>query len=296
MRKITLRYLWAAFLTHNIFISKYIPDRIYLMMVFHGYTGRGVNLDCPKGFNEKIQWLKLNDRKPEYTVMADKYQAKQYTTRKIGEEYIIPTLGIWDSFNQIDFDKLPDKFVLKCTHDSGSTIIIDSKKKFNMKLAEQKLNKALKKNFFYYGREWPYKNIEKRIIAEKYIGNASQMTDYKFMCFNGKVRVILVCTERYAKDGLKLTFFDKEWNKLPFSRQYHRVSTEKIDKPANLQLMIGLAEKLAGDIPFVRVDLYEIRGKVYFGEMTFFPESGMEGFTPSEYDDILGEYITLPMK
>lgn len=265
----------------------------FLERIFEAKTGYKLNINNPETFNEKLQWLKLYDRNPEYTRMVDKYEVKQFVEERIGNEYVIPTLDVWNSFDEIDFDKLPDQFVLKCTHDSGSIVIVEDKENFNQEEAKRTLSAALQVNYFWIGREWPYKNVNRRIIAEEYMAEQSQMIDYKFLCFDGIPRILFTCTERVGSDGLKVTFFDLDWNQLDFERHYSS-SKKKIKRPYNLELMIKLSEKLSVGIPFVRVDFYEIKGQVYFGEMTFFPGSGYEEFSPDIWDKKLGDWITLP--
>ena len=279
------------------FILDNIPDYIYLKMLYKHRTGKKLNLKKPTTYNEKLQWLKLYDRKPEYTRMVDKYEAKKYVADKIGKEYIIPTLGVWDSFDDIDFNQLPNQFVLKCTHDSGGLVIVQDKESFDIDLARNKIEKSLKSNYYLRGREWPYKNVKPRIIAEKYMKEESnhELMDYKFMCFNGKVKCTFVCSERFANSGLKVTFFDRDWNVMPFERHYPK-SSKTISKPQNYEKMICLAEQLSKNIPFVRVDFYEVLGEIYFGELTFFPGNGLEEFYPEKWDAILGDWIKLPNK
>ncbi len=276
-------------------IKKVIPDSIYLKICYYQVFGKRLNLKKPKTFNEKIQWLKLYDRKPIYTTMVDKHEAKQYVASVIGDKYIIPTLGVWDQFREIDFSALPDQFVLKCTHDSGGLVICLDKTKFDIEEARKKINISLKRNYYYSSREWPYKNVTRRIIAEKYITDSESvdLKDYKLMCFNGKVKCTFVCSNR--TDSLRVTFFDNDWRRMPFERHYP-VSREMIKKPDNFDKMVELAEILSHNIPFVRVDFYEIKGKIYFGELTFYPGSGFEEFTPDEWDEILGDWIVLPKK
>lgn len=271
-----------------------LPDRIYLKWLYKKSSGKKLDLQNPKTFNEKIQWLKLYDRKERYTTLVDKYSVKEYVASIIGSDYIVPTLGIWDQFDDIDFTALPEQFVLKCTHDSGGGIIVKSKKKLNMEEAGKKLTRCLKRNYYYIGREWPYKNVKRRIIAEKYLvnENGAELLDYKFMCFGGKVKCSFVCSERRSKNGLKVTFYDLDWNIMPFERCYPR-SDKAIKRPKNYRLMIELAEKLSVDIPFVRVDFYEINNRVYFGEFTFYPGGGLEQFNPVSWDRELGEWIDL---
>jgi hypothetical protein len=284
------RFVYIAKLFH------YFPkmnDEKYLRKRWQTKFGVDLDLDNPQTFNEKLQWLKLYDRNPLYTVMVDKYAAKQYVSDIIGEQYIIPTLGVWESFDDIDFGQLPDQFVLKCTHDSHSLVICRDKSRLDLKDARNRLTKSLKRNYYYAGREWPYKDVKPQIIAEKYMedSRSSDLCDYKFMCFHGKVKCTFVCTDRSS--DLKVTFFDNNWQILPFERS-HPASKSIINKPLNFELMIKLAETLSKDIPFLRVDFYEIDGKVYFGELTFYPGSGLESFQPSEWDTKLGQWIILP--
>lgn len=271
---------------------RFYDDKEFLAPIFRSRTGYEMNVENPRTFNEKIQWLKLYDRNPAYTRMVDKYAVKEYIARKIGEEYVIPTLGVYDTFDEIAFDNLPDQFVLKCTHDSGSVVICHDKSCFDKEDAKKKLERNLSINYYWVGREWPYKNVQRRIIAEKYMAQSNNMVDYKFMCFHGEPKIVFTCTERFEQDGLKVTFFDLDWNRLSFERYYHS-STKVIPRPQNLELMIKLAAKLSDGIPFVRVDFYEIEGTVYFGELTFSPGGGMEDFRPVEWDFIMGEWIKI---
>lgn len=274
---------------------KWLKDEKYLKIKYKLVMNRTLDLENPKTFNEKLQWLKLYDRNPEYTKMVDKYEAKKYVANIIGEEYIIPTLGVYDKFDDIDFQTLPNQFVLKCTHDSGGLVICKDKKQFNIEEAKKKINKCLKTNYYYTGREWPYKNVKPRIIAEQYMEdeNSKELIDYKFLCFNSKAKYVFTGTERFSKNGLKITFFDMNWNKMPFERHYPS-SKQKIKKPKKFELMVELAEKLSNDIPFVRVDFYELNDIVYFGELTFYPGSGWEEFNPEEWDLKLGNMLELP--
>lgn len=279
-------------------LFRWIPDKYCLYILYWARLGKWLNLKNPKTFNEKLQWLKLHNRKPEFNLMVDKYEVKKYIADKIGEEYIIPTIGIWNQFNEIDFNALPNQFVLKCTHDSGGLIIVRNKMELDWAEAMQKINRSLKKNYYWHGREWPYKNVEPRIMAEQYMTDAGnqmdtgELTDYKFMCFHGKVENIFTMSERYSKEGLKITVFDKEWNRLSLGRQ-NSTSSVDIAKPQNFEKMIHIAEVLSKDIPFLRVDFYEVAGRVYFGEFTFFPASGMKKFYPESWDLKLGELIDL---
>ena len=287
-KRLRFSYLTAMGLTHWMSDERFLKKEYYLAM------GKTLNLNTPKTFNEKLQWLKLYNREPQYTMMVDKYAVKQYVANKIGSQYIIPTLGVWNHFDEIDFDELPNQFVLKCTHDSGGIVICKDKLKLDKRAAKQKLEYYLKRKYYYVHREWPYKNVKPRIIAEKYMSNdnGEDLNDYKLMCFNGQVKATFVCSDRFSEDGLKVTFYDTNWKRMPFERHYPASKTD-IARPKTYDEMLILAEKLAFQIPFVRVDFYEVQGRVYFGELTFFPGSGYEEFTPEEWDKKLGDWINL---
>ena len=274
-----------------------LPDRLYLELMFYYSIKSKLNLKNPRSFNEKLQWLKLYDRNPQYISLTDKYEVRKHVKEIIGSEYLIPLLGVWDSFEQIDFFKLPNQFVLKCTHDSGGVIICKNKEELDIEFTKKKLKELLKKNYYYVGREWPYKNIKPRIICEKYMEDESkvELKDYKFMCFNGEVKCSFVCLNRNSKKGLNVDFYDMDWNPMPFTRHYPNSGTI-LPKPKNFDKMVEFATKLSKAIPFVRVDFYETNGKLYFGEMTFYPGSGFEEFTPESYDYLLGSWIDLPNK
>lgn len=282
-------------------IACLIPDKLYIKIVFWGRTGYRLNLSNPKSFNEKLQWLKMYYHRPEMIRMVDKYDAKEYISSVIGEEYIIPTIGVWDHFDEIDFDRLPDKFVLKCTHDSGGVVICKDKTTFEKSKARDKLERALRKKYYYHGREWPYKFVKPRIIAEKYIefneteNENNGVIDYKLLCFNGEFKIAFTCTDRYKSDGLKVTFFNRNWEKQMFERHYP-MDHKNIPWPTSFEKMIELAEKLSEGYPFLRVDFYEINNRPLFGELTFFPGNGFEEFSPIEWDFKLGEWIKLPPK
>ena len=297
MNKIT-KYIKKPKLIIIYLINKsfFLPDKLYLRWKFKLIMGYKLNLKNPKTFNEKLQWLKLYDRNPEYIKMVDKYEVREYIKEKIGEEYLIPLIGVYDKFDDIDFNKLPNQFVIKCNHDSGGLVICKDKNKLNISMARKKINKSLKRNYYYSGREWPYKNVKPKILIEKYMEDkaARELIDYKFMCFDGKPQLSFTCSERYD-DGLKVTFFDFNWNKLPFER-YYPSSDKKIVKPINYDLMLKFSKILSDNIPFVRVDWYEINGKLYFGELTFYPGSGFEEFNPSEWDEKIGDMLILPKR
>lgn len=274
---------------------KWIPDDIYLKLVYKAYFKKKLDLKKPITFNQKLQWLKLYDRNPKYTKLVDKYEVREYIKKEIGEEYLIPLIGVYDNFDDINFDDLPNQFVLKCTHDSGGVVICKDKNKLNKESVRKKINKSLEYNYYYLWREWPYKNVKPRIICEQYMTDNldEELKDYKFMCFNGEVKCLFVCLNRNSSSGLNVDFYNLDWDLMPFERHYKN-SGQKIKKPNNFDKMIELARKLSRDIPFVRVDFYEVEGKVYFGELTFYPGSGLEEFTPHKYDEILGNWLQLP--
>ena len=245
-------------------LFNWMEDEMFLKMRYRVKLGTKLNLEKPQTFNEKMQWLKLYDRNPIYTKMVDKYEVKKLVSESIGDQYIIPTYGIWEKFEDICFDELPNQFVLKCTHDSGGVVIIKDKNSFDLKDAKRKINKSLSRNYYWEGREWPYKNVKPRIIAEKYMIDESdtELKDYKMMCFNGKMMCVFVCSERNLQSGLHITIYDREWNKMPFGRN-HPASDLDIEKPKKLDRMIYLSEKFSADLPFLRVDLYEINGCIF---------------------------------
>lgn len=273
----------------------FIPDKIYLKIRYYLRTGKKLNLKHPQTFNEKLQWLKLYDRRDIYTTMVDKYDAKKYVADIIGEEYIIPTLGIYKSFEEIDFEKLPNQFVIKCTHDSGGVIICRDKKQFDYDKAKKKINKIMKMNYYYFSREWPYKNVKPRIIIEEYMSDSKQkvLKDYKFYCFNGIPKYLYVSEGLENHETAKISFFDMDFNFAPFKRNDFAGFEKKPTRPKNFDKMVELAKILSKDIKFIRVDFYEINNKIYFGELTFSPCSGYMPFEPEEYNYILGEMIDL---
>ena len=274
-------------------LKRLIPDKLYLRYKYKKYIGKKLNLKNPQTFNEKLQWLKLYDRRDIYTTMVDKYTVKNYVANIIGKEYIIPTLGIYNNFDEIDFDKLPNQFVIKCTHDSGGLVICKDKKNFNIQNARKIINRSLKKNYFYNGREWPYKNVKPRVLIEKYMEDTytKELRDYKFFCFNGIAKLMFVATDR-SIHKTKFDFYDLKFNKLPIKQHYPN-NDKKIEKPVNFDKMIILAEKLSKNIPHVRVDFYEINDKIFFGELTFYHFSGFVLFEPDEWDKKIGDMLDL---
>ena len=268
-------------------------DEFYLKVDYFLSLGKRLNLKNPTTFNEKLQWLKLHDKRNEYTQMVDKYAVKQYVKASIGEEYVIPTLKVWENPDDIDITQLPNQFVLKCTHDSGCVIFCRDKSSFDLEKAKKRLAKQLKKEFYLEHREYPYKNVKPRIIAEELLVDESgiELKDYKFFCFNGKCRMLFVISGR--PDHTRLDFLDTDFNLLPFERGYPQ-SGKIPHKPRSFAKMIELSEKLSRDIPFVRVDFYEVNNSPLFGELTFFPGSGCEPFKPEDWDTIVGEWLVLP--
>ena len=274
-------------------IFNILPDKLYLELKYYYYFHKRLDLKNPKTFNEKINWLKLYDRKDIYTTMVDKYEVKKYVAKKIGDKYIIKTLGIFDNFNEIDFDKLPNKFVIKCTHDSGGLVVCKDKKNLNVVETRKKIERSLKNNYYYHAREWPYKNVKPRILVEEYMEDSifKELRDYKFFCFNGIPKLMFIATDR-SKHETKFNFYDMNFNLLPFKQHYPNDSRE-ILKPKCFSEMIDLSKKLSTNIPFVRVDFYEVDGKVYFGELTFSHFSGMMPFEPEEWDMKIGNYLDI---
>ena len=279
----TKRIFWKKLV--GSFVFRNIPDKSALKIIYRNIFERPLNLDRPQTFNEKLQWLKLYNRNPLYTTLVDKYAVKKWVSDKIGEEYIIPTYGVWDSFDEIDFNQLPNQFVPV------------PKETFDISDAKEKMSKSLKTDTYCICREWPYKNVPHRIIAEKYIDpnpETNDLPDYKFFCFDGKVKALFVGTERQKEgEDVKFDFFDAEFKHLPF-RQGHDHAKQLPEKPNHFDLMKQLAEELSKGIPHVRVDFYDTGNQVFFGEMTFFHFGGMVPFEPEEWDYIFGEWIHLP--
>ncbi len=275
---------------------KWIPDKKYIKIKYKLEMNKKLNLQNPQMFNEKLQWLKLYDRNPAYTKMVDKYEAKKYVADIIGREYIIPTLGVWEKFEDIDFSKLPNQFVLKCTHDSGGLVICRDKSKLNMKEARRKINKSLKRNYYLIHREWPYKKVRPRIIAEKYMAiyKQKELIDYKFFCFNGEPKFLYVSEGLSNHENARISFVNMNYEKTEFYRKDYRPFDKLPDKPTNFDKMKELSKKLSKNIPFIRVDFYEVNGQIYFGELTFFPCSGFIPFEPEEWDRKLGDMLKLP--
>ncbi len=283
------------YLTNKNFFD-WMPDKIFLRMKYRLIMKKKLNLDNPVTFNEKLQWLKLYDRNPQYTKMVDKYEAKEYVSKIIGGEYIIPTLGVWDKFEDIDFKKLPDQFVLKPTHTSGDVFICKDKSTIDYKRLKKTVNKWLKRNYYSIHREWPYKNIKPRIIAEKYMctKQINTLTDYKFFCFNGKPRFLYVSEGLDNHKTAKISFANMGYEMERFHRCDYSSFEQLPPKPVNFEKMKAFANKLASEISFLRVDFYEVESKIYFGELTFFPCAGYIPIEPQKYDLELGKMLILP--
>lgn len=274
-------------------------DKFFLKKIFKQKLGRSLNLDNPQTFNEKLQWLKLYYRNPILTTMVDKVEVKKYVADKIGEEYLIPTLGVWNSFDEINIKELPNQFVLKTNHDYGGIVICEDKLKLDYNFTKRKLSKHLKRNFYYSGREWAYKDVKPQVLAERYMVDqeTGDLRDYKFFCFDGEPKLLFVATDRQRKDDiLKFDFFDLSFNHLNVTQGKRGHNREGIKKPINFEKMIELTKILSEGLPHVRVDFYEINGKIYFGELTFYHDSGFQPFIPEEWDYKLGSYLNLPAK
>lgn len=271
-----------------------IPSKLWLSYKLQRKLGYPMDWKDPKTFNQKLQWLKVYDRKPIYSTMVDKYEAKKYVADIIGEEYIIPTLGVWDSFDEIDFDKLPQQFVLKCTHDSGGLAIVRDKAKFDKEAVRKKFKIAMNRNPYDVTREWPYKNVKPRIIAETYMedSTAPVLNVYKIFTFSGEPKIIQTI-QNDKQPNESIDYFTPAWERLEM-RQNFPNSEVLPEKPQQLEEMLTLARKLSGGRSFLRTDFYEINGRVYFSELTFFSDSGLAKFEPQEWDEKLGSWIVLP--
>lgn len=296
--KKTNNNLWKRifFKLENLEITNMIPDKIYLEIMYKIRLNSKLNLKNPKTFNEKMQWIKLYDRNPLYTILVDKYEVREYVKSKIGDEYLIPLIGKYDSFEEINFEELPNEFVIKCTHDSGGIVICKNKSKLNISEAKKKIETHLKRNFYYHNREWPYRNVKPRIIIEKYMKNENDnsLKDYKFYCFDGEPRYLYVSEGLEDHSTAKISFFDMNFEFADFHRDDYEGFSIKPKKPINFDKMKELARNLSRGRIFLRVDFYEINGKIYFSELTFTPCGGFMPFNPQKYDKKLGELVKLP--
>lgn len=275
-------------------LLKFLSDKAFIKAVYRAKFGKKLNLKNPKTFNEKLQWLKLNDKDPKYAKMVDKYEAKKYVGDIIGEEYIIPTYGVYDNFDEINFDSLPNSFVIKCTHDSGGVAICKDKKTFDKKSAREKIEKSLKRNYFNEGREPVYKYVKPRIIVEKYMEDKKQkeIVDYKFFCFNGEPKIMYISDGSHTENQ-SIAFFDMDYNLLDIEREDYKKMVDIPLKPKNFEKMKEFSRILSKNMYHLRVDFYEINGHLYFGELTFITCSGLIPFKKQEYDELLGSYLNI---
>lgn len=276
----------------------WLPDKVFLEAAFRARFGRKLNLNNPETFNEKLQWLKLYNRKPEYTKMVDKYLVRDYVKEKIGEEYLIPLLGVWDDPEKIDFNELPMQFVLKCNHNSGlGMCICKDKNSLDINKVKEELKKGINQNYYLTSREWPYKDVPRRIIAEKYMVDESgyELKDYKFYCFDGKVKLVMINSDRMSSEKTKANYFDENYQLLDFVWGYENAEIPP-QKPEKFEEMKYLAEKLSEGITHVRIDFYQTPSGIYFGEITFFDGSGFDAIEPIEWDYKIGSWLKLPME
>lgn len=275
-------------------ISPFIKDEQYLKVLFFLKLGYKLDIKNPKTYNQKLQWLKLYYRNPITTQMVDKFLVKDFAKEIIGEKYLVQSYGIWNSFDEIDFNVLPKSFVLKTTHDQGGVIIVRDKNKLDKEYAKNKLSKHLNRQHYFLSREWPYKNVKPRIMAEALLidNEVDDLYDYKFYCFDGEPKIMYIAHGRHT-DTCYLDFYDMEFNKLNISRPHYPQSNIKFQIPKNWELMKELSKKISKNFPHLRVDFYNINGTIYLGELTFFQGGGLMKFEPQEWDFKLGELINL---
>lgn len=276
-------------------LSQLLPDKLYLSLRYKAKFGKWPNWDNPQLYTEKVQWLKLYDRKPEYCNMVDKYEAKKYIANMVGEQYIIPTYGVWDSFDEINFDSLPERFVLKCTHNSGGVVVCLDKKNLDLEKARITLEKRLKENYYWHSREWQYKNVKPRIIAEEYLYDKEypddSIMDYKLLCFDGEPKLLYYAEEN--TDDPYSDIYDMDFQKLDL--QFPEPNSPIIAEiPDKFEEMKNLARKLSAKSPHLRVDFYYVNGKLYVGELTFYHCAGLVDIKPEKWNQILGDWIVLP--
>lgn len=286
----------TEFMKNLKYFLRFLPDELYVRLYYFLHVKRILNLKNPKSYNEKLNWLKFNDRNPIYSIIVDKFLNREYIKGIIGEQYLVPLLGVWDNFDDIDFEKLPEKFVLKCNHDSGGLVICTDKNMLNMKEARSKIESSLECNFYYIGREWQYKHIKPRIICEELLGDGIvPPADYKFSCFNGKPDNVMVCYGRET-GTTKYYFFDMDWN-LKRYNGWGKKAPENftLPKPQNFDEMVRIAEMLSKPFYYSRIDLYNIDGKIYFGEVTLCPNSGFDANITEETDLLFGNKLKLPL-
>ena len=292
------RPVWRWIAKQSFF--KYVPDKTAVKILYANVFNEKLNLKNPKTYNEKLNWMKLYDRNPLYATLVDKAEVKKYVAEIIGEEYIIPTFGVYDTWDKIDFASLPNEFVIKCTHGSGDVVICKDKSNFDFESAKAKITKSLKKNYYKVCREWAYKNVKPRIIIEKYVDEigSKSLKDFKFYTFNGKCELLLLVSDRGVVNScVKMDFFDINLNWLPIKKSHiNFYNDKKFARPLNYEKMIEIAEKLSKNFVHLRVDLYNANGKIYFGELTFYPAGGMDPFEPKIWDEKIGDLLILPKK
>ncbi len=304
MSKLLIKALQLLFNPKSLAISfiyhtaKLWSDETYLRIMFRLKMGKQLNLNTPQSFSEKLQWMKLYDRRPEYTIMVDKVKVKDYVSSIIGTDYVIPTLGVWEDPDEIDFSKLPNRFVLKVNHNSGTGMFIcKDKTKMDVEKVKAELRKGLKEDYYLVNREWPYKNVPRRILAEQYIDplpKDKDLKDYKLFCFDGKVKALFIATDRSkGEHEVKFDFFDEQFNHLPLTNGHPNAPTLP-KRPETFEKMKELAAKLSKGLPQVRIDFYDVNGHVFFGEMTLFHWSGLMPYVPEEWDYKFGEWYKLP--
>ena len=274
-----------------------LPDKTYIKKLYKSRTGKKLNLKKPQTFNEKQNWLKLYDRRPEYTIMVDKYKAREYIAERIGEQYLVPLLGVWDSPDEIDFDALPNEFVLKCNHDNG-VIICRDKSKLDIEKTKEELAFRLNRDYYKKLREWPYKNVPRKIICEKFMENTNRekCLEYKMFCFSGKVKYILVVADRTSNEKTTMDTYDFDWKHTNLVNGNTPLAGDVFNKPDCFEEICSIAQTLSRNIPFLRVDFNIWNNQTYFGELTISDSGGFEKYKPEEWDHILGSLLELPKK
>jgi len=274
-----------------------LPDKLYIQLFYFEVYGNFPNLNNPKTFDEKLQWYKLYYRAPLMTTLTDKYEVRRYLEDKGLSGILNELYGVYNSVDEIDFSNLPERFVIKATHGSNMNIICKNKKSLNWETCRPLMNKWLRRNYYHLGREWAYKNIKPRLVCEKYLENEefNELIDYKFYCYNNKPEVLFVLTGRFSAEGLKCNAYDMDWNRI-YAYKGKPSSDHVIERPDTLKDMIEIARELCQGFPFIRVDLYSIKGKILFGELTFYPDCGVSAFTPDKYNYFFGDLFILPDK
>ncbi|WP_341961921.1 glycosyl transferase [Planococcus maritimus] len=294
IRKLSYKAVQRSMTHKN--IVRLVPDNVFIKALYKIRTGEKLNLKNPNGFNEKLQWIKLNDRKEIYTTMVDKYSVRKYVASKIGTQYLNDLLEVYSSVDEIDWSQLPNQFVLKCTHGSGCNIICPDKNLLNIKEAKKQLEKWMRTNYYFYGREWPYKDIKPKIICEKYI--EKNIIDYKFYCFNGEPKFLY--TSNFSDESgnmlgnsAQMSFYDMNWDKCEFFREDHESMEINVPKPSKLEEMREIAKSLSANTYFARIDLFYVDEKIYFSEITLTPGSGFTLFHPKTYEEEIGSWMEL---